>query len=94
MIQEILDKSHYIVAINPRFPIPILYDRINTVALERYNHLDLSRLYGLDSPLNMTGVKETNSLYFYKPLLTLLVYEEMDDSHLEQIGRALTEMTP
>ena len=72
---------------------PVLCDKINTAALKRYDHLGISRLYGPDSPLNLENAKETNSLYFYNHLLTLPVYEEMGDRHLQQIGWALKEIT-
>jgi dTDP-4-amino-4,6-dideoxygalactose transaminase len=72
---------------------PILCETIDVAALQRHERLGISRLYGPDSPLNVKAAKETNSLYFYDHLLTLPVYDAIDDSHIRQIGLALKEIT-
>jgi len=73
--------------------LPILCDKINAMALKRYDHLGISRLYGPDSPLNVSDAKEMNSLYFYNHLLTLPVYESTKNHHLQKICRGLEEIT-
>ena len=73
--------------------LPILCDKINSYALEKHRSLGISRLYGPNSELNIKSAKEINSLLFYDNLLTLPVYETINENIIRKIIAALDEIT-